>query len=224
MARFELPGMIFKSKKAAFEYTKAILNEAVPGKLLQGPREYMARAVLGMHPSCGEKLNGYKLEDVKLLVREVSEPFASRCFFLIRPDGSMIDWSYLVCFGRAPHLPMGVPIDRIEEASRRAVDPDVFAYKQMRYAGAEVIACDETGEPVLFREAHVDHAEPWPFAAILKAFLAEHGPCALHDMGLYLVFADPADAQAFREFHNARAVLRLVHRDVNLRGRGNGQG
>jgi hypothetical protein len=61
-----------------------------------------------------------------------------------------------------------------------------------------------------------DHGGEWPFARIVKVFVAIHGqPAVTREPCEGSRFDDPAVAEKFREFHNERAQLRIVHRNVN---------
>jgi hypothetical protein len=87
-------------------------------------------------------------------------------------------------------------------AMRRAVDGQI-ADARARLAGS---ACEWCGAPAA--DGDVDHADPWPFAAIVVAFREQHA-------GLYAT--DSRDGRTawldaeWPAFHAERARLRLLH-------------
>lgn len=81
--------------------------------------------------------------------------------------------------------------------------------------------CPVTGEKIE-DGGHVDHAPPWSFERIVDEFVKDNAIDV--ESVAYLdgdgqtqsVFADPALARSFAEYHRARAKLRLVSKHANL--------
>lgn len=155
----------FPTKRAAIEAVRQILQGAPLARRFAGREADLIRAVFDMHPARDEKLAGFALDSVAFTVREVELPYATqRCFYVERPDGAAIDFSFRVALGLAPQTP------QVAEAARAAVAETIVAYKLERFAGRDVMPYDATGVPVAFADAHVDHAGP--FAAIVRAPLS----------------------------------------------------
>jgi hypothetical protein len=66
----------------------------------------------------------------------------------------------------------------------------------------------------------VDHAPPWPFSRIIDAWLETHEP-VIEEMAAGDQLA-PASERSFLHFHDARAKLRIVDRDLNSRWQAHG--
>ena len=104
--------------------------------------------------------------------------------------------------------------------------PDIRAYRDARLAAGPQ-RCDVSGELSTPFNLNVDHAGEWPFRRIVEEFVewaAREGlSLRLAQSGIFTVeFANPRATQAFRDFHNARATLRLVTQEINQSWRGRG--
>lgn len=209
MATFCVGRRIFPRKSDAVDAVKAVLNGATLNRPLAGDDRELVQALLLMHPRADLKAAAGV---AGIVVRQITyrPGIIQRCFHVIHPDGSETDFSYRQCFGMAPRD------GGIAEAARYVVWPDIIAYKSARFGSAETIPCDVTGSLVLFAEADVDHAPPWPFSRILREFLAIEGRPDLRDEGVRMVFADEGVGERFKRFHDERAVLRVVYRPVNM--------
>jgi hypothetical protein len=113
--------------------------------------------------------------------------------------------------------PVGASID---EACRYAVAESIQDFKCQVFDSQDNVRCAETGKLVSFEDSDVHHAGPWGFKRIVNAFIEEYGEPAVWkrangDFGSE--FVDEADAIRFREFHDARAILQIVSRDVHYR-------
>lgn len=203
----------YPNRAAAVKAVSAILQGASAEKRLDGATGAVITALFQSHPSAPEKAPAGV---VAHLVRRIEyrPGIWQRCFFAVRPDGSEVDWSYRVALGVAPAGPT------LEEAAREAVSEQVAAYKAMRFGSRDCMPCDLTGKDVAFPNAHVDHAPPWPFVEILRAFVLEGGAPRLLPVEPWgTAFADPADRARFLAFHDACATLRILDGKVNI-GRG----
>ena len=106
-----------------------------------------------------------------------------------------------------------------------------------RYADDEIISapaehadaegrveCEISGVRLAEKEAHLDHAEP-TFGHMVVVFRAERGwhdtiPHGVlttpDDNQMTTTFVDPDIAEAFRQFHQDRATLRVISAKENL--------
>jgi hypothetical protein len=145
-------------------------------------------------------------------------------FWVRRVDGSETDFSYIAAVqGRPKSGPQ-----EFYDACRAAVAADLKAAKRRHFKmyGDELgrIPCELTNTLITIDQAHVDHAYP-TFGQLVLSFRAARGwqheapagtltPPA--DMQNTTTFADPAVADAFRNFHHAAAILRIVSGTKNL--------
>jgi hypothetical protein len=203
----------FPNRTAAAKTVSRILQSATLNTELGLFDAPLVSALFGMHPNALEKApDGAVAHLVRMI--EFRPGIVQRCFFAVRPGGSQVDWSYRVAMGLAPSGPT------LQEAAREAIYPDIAAYKASRYGTADAIPCDLTGAMIPFAEAHVDHAPPWPFVEIMRAYVRERGAPALRGREPWgCDFVDPAERDAFIAFHHERAVLRILDGKVNI-GRG----
>lgn len=210
MAKFALGEVTYPRKKDAVAEVRRILYAALINAPIFGQDFDTVYAVLQRHPSFIEKtLKGVDA----LTVREVEfrPGIIQRCFFIVHPDGSATDFSFLVALGMAPSGPT------LAAAARHAVYPGMHAFKMRHFGTADTAPCSISGEPVSFKDAHVDHAPPWQFSKIVEAFAKEHGvPEVVDQDGVRIVFADEQDAQRFVSFHDERAALRVVSAKINM--------
>ncbi|TAU13816.1 DUF3223 domain-containing protein [Rhizobium leguminosarum] len=151
--------------------------------------------------------------------------FTSPGFWILRTDGSITDFSYVSAV-------RGVPKTLSEEfydACRNAIGPELLATKQRYFKEFSDVEgrlpCDLTDMPLIYSEAELSHAVP-SFGKIVADFKASQGWDASIPLGVLTQsadaqistsFIDPAISAAFRTFHHARAVLRIVatKRDPN---------
>ena len=198
------------NKTAAGKRLSVVLQSAPIGRALQGANAALVGDAFTMHPDAPQKApHGAAGHLVRQI--EYRGGIFQRCFFVVWPDSTEVDWSYRVAIGLAPSGPT------FQEAAREAIAPYVQAYKATRYGSADSIGCDLSGDPVKHADAHVDHAPPWPFVEILRAYIRDHGVPAI--VGREPWGCDFADAEArdrFLRFHHDRAVLRILDAKLNI--------
>ncbi len=131
----------------------------------------------------------------------------ARGFWIRQTSGAYLDFGIEACLG-PPNARRS-----INRACRTAILPDIRAYRDSltwpRF-------CAVSGEPIDRDDHHVDHAPPFLFNVIVDAFLVLYPDPPVADEGTFYRFAEEVHTDAFREFHNARAVLRAVSAKTNL--------
>lgn len=210
MAKFTLGNTTYPRKKDAVAEVRRILHAALINAPLAGDDLAIIRAVLEMHPSFPEKTaKGIGALTVRQV--EFRPGIIQRCFFILHTDGTATDFSFLVALGMAPSGPT------LAAAARHAVYPGMHSFKMQHFGTADTAPCAISGEPIPFKDAHVDHAPPWQFAKIVQAFAQEHGvPEVVDQDGVRIVFANDQDAERFVAFHDERASLRVVSAKINM--------
>jgi hypothetical protein len=145
-------------------------------------------------------------------------------FWLIREDGSGTDFSFL----RAAEGKVNGPSRDFCNAARHAIRLDTILAKKRHFDkyGDEFgrVECELTGVMVTNSESHLDHV--WPFfGQLVVGFRAARGwseeiPNGViswpSDGQLTAVFQDPSVEEAFRKFHHAQAITRIVSKQANL--------
>lgn len=142
---------------------------------------------------------------------------------VIRQSGRLallfsVDSSYRLLLLRLERMTQETPSIRLSNALRQAVFNDTQQIKAGWFAAGEV-RCALTGAVLEHSTCDADHAPPWTFAAIVRAWpkpsMVRYRANLEHDISL---LADPALVEDFRTFHNARAVLRPLHWRLNRFG------
>jgi hypothetical protein len=195
----------FGSRAAAQRDVQACINGARLGEPLASAQYELARALLEMHPQRDDKL----ARGCAAIVVVIAEGFTTRCLAVVGDEGTAEEFSWRVALGIVPCTPS------LAAACRTAVAETVARFRTESFARGPV-RCATSGAGVESETAHVDHAPPWTFAAIVDAFSAAHPDLKPIHQGTMDVFATDAEAELFRRFHDARAVLRIVHRRENL--------
>jgi len=114
------------------------------------------------------------------------------------------------------------------DACRAAVAEEILAAKKAFFEehgdAAGQVPCELTGNVMSFGEAHVDHAYP-KFGHLVVTFRAARGWHEVIPEGVLTraqdgqtttMFEDAAIAEAFRQFHRATAMVRVIARGQNL--------
>lgn len=227
-APIELGGIAYPTQKAAGDFVRTLLHGEPLNTPLVGNAHIVLLDLLQRHPDASEKVGaGVKHFEV----RENSAQFVkvTKGFWIVRLDGSEIDFSYLICLkGQSRSLE-----EQFALSCRDAVRGDIQLFKQTYFAENEdeegFVVCPISGELILWEWAHVDHGPPLPFDMIVKEFLEslrlegfvlDDATFSKDGEHLYTTFADLAMAQRFRLYHNTRCQqsgnLRLVSQTVNL--------
>lgn len=137
-------------------------------------------------------------------------------------DGRWIAWSYRSAMHGLTRGSNGYALSEFTKGCRVAVRGETLGAKRVAFGDALTATCAVSGQSISWEDAHVDHAPPWEFARIVSEFLRE----SQIDLESFRVVEGrlPDDIAArFATYHNARAILRVVHKDVNcglLRRRG----
>ena len=203
----------FKTKGEAKERARTILKETAMGEFVADEHLPFMSSLFWMHPDALEKAEG---EDFpRFLVG--GNGFGYRCFYVVRDDGSMTDFSFNICIDGKRSKEQDFKI-----ACRHVIGDDIKKAKKIALA-AQMGLCAVSGEPCTIKDSHLDHAEPWTFQKIMEHFIFVHGidVGAVEYVsgtitGTLTKFLDDKLAQTFRDFHNERAVLRVVTKHVNL--------
>lgn len=136
------------------------------------------------------------------------------CIVITRVDGSRMALCRDRCIDEREY-------QRFSRACRVAAFDSVQAWRQARFASGECLTCALSGDELTPDTADADHVRPWTFATIVAAFRMRVGIAATRAKSSDYdcpVFVDPDIAGAFRGFHDERAELRLVRRDLNRGG------
>jgi hypothetical protein len=207
----------YSSKGAAIEALRAI-RDALPDRapLLDDDAVDLLMGVVAAHPQAAEKVG----VGIAGFFAAKSPDFPSRCFYLIRTDGSETEFSWNEAITPTQ------PIFRLRMACRNAIEDQKTAFKNREWPRSEsgTKVCAITGEWFDRASAHVDHQPPKTLARLVDDWLAAEGVSISDvmidhtgDLRSVDTFADDCQRDSWRAFHTAHANLRVVSAAGNLR-------
>ncbi len=141
----------------------------------------------------------------------------NRHFVVHRVDGSSTDFSFKNCIEGPSHRN-----DRLG-ALREAIAPQTTRFKQLAFEKVPRVRCAMEGTWIEFADAHVDHATPRTFAALVAKWLQSES-LDLDDVTitppgdnqLVAELADASQRRSWTTFHEKHAALRMVSSRANL--------
>lgn len=204
----------FPSMTKATEYVKQILNHsdyAHEGAKLSGDDDSFMRELIFLHPDAENKI-GVGVNHIE--IRRNPDFPTTRCFFIVRPDGSSTEFSYGKCIAQK-----NTHLSNLKRAFRDAVAEDVSASRERLLRSEEVRALIAQQELI-----HMDHFDP-TFDCLVGKFIlqrpdVEWKQVEFEGLGVdnssTVTFQDRELGAQFRAFHSAHAKLRPVTRLENL--------
>lgn len=198
----------YPKKKDKQERAKAVLNDATLGDRLGERDTQFMLGLLAGHPDLTQKVG---IGVVGIDVR--SALHGTRCFHVLRADGSSTDFSYLKCLA-AP-----TPTQDVRAACRNALTADM-ALKKAYFLALPEPTCQLTGMPIDADNSHVHHGPPM-FDVLVDGWVETVGGYdavagnLLNGDNVYGNELCEIDAHAWLRYHNAKAQLLLVHRSAN---------
>jgi hypothetical protein len=212
MAKYTLGGREYRSKAAARSEFQRILHDTPLGRPIEGDDAELVGLLIseGRHPEAAEKI-GPGVAGV--VVRPAS--YGQRCFWLLRVDGTEVDFSYLT----ALNGPANVKTE-VVWALREEIGAQIQAFRDETAPVSLCELCLQPADGVV----HVDHAEP-TFDQLATRFAEAAGGwdgISVECVGAYgRRLKDRGLAEVWRVYHLRDARLRVVHASCNLsRARG----
>jgi len=190
----------FKTKKMAKDHYKEMLNRYDLGEFLCEMDKEELYWLLVMHPDSETKLGCGVLNFV---VRKTDK--GTRCFHIVRFDGSEENFSYLKCID-------GEVSDghRFRVACRMAIYNDMLEYRRENYKGDDIDSMC------------VDHVYPLTFDRLVYNYLQSRNIVARdveydgkNNYGHE--FMDKELKEDFRDYHKEVANLQIIDRKLNLK-------
>lgn len=205
----------FKFKKDAISYFKNILDSYEPTQTVSENDFKDLVGLIENRPDKDQKI-GCGIESIQVI--EVR--FKTKCFELIRTDGSKEVFSYRNSINGKSN-----PLTKFSKTCRETISEDLrnvkLAYFK-KFSKKGEVKCQETGELCKWEELNVDHPQPNTFSVIVDRFIEVHSIdinavqyTEIMD-GVYH-FTDIELAENFKKYHRDKANLRLVVRGKNLR-------
>jgi hypothetical protein len=217
MARkgYTVCGEFFKTKAAIRERVRSILYAYPTGTRVSSKDSAFLLELLHNHPNAEEKIGcGVEAFEVR------QESSISRCFYLIRIDGSTENFSYEKLLSPPTRLAV------FKAVCRTLVYRQVLRFKSAHFRQHARedgrVQCPITRKWIMQEEAHVDHIPPDTFAKLLANFTAQYDIDAekieIQDSGSSIgkTFADADLTENWMRYHEMNAKLRVVSTLANL--------
>ncbi|MBD2294630.1 DCL family protein [Anabaena sphaerica FACHB-251] len=205
----ELGGIPFRTLKDRDLHIRSILNQGV--RVLSGQELALAFDLLLLHPDADNKIGtGVKQIEVKC-----SRQGTHYCFWVVREDDSIDDFSYEKCKSKMERL-----IEkRRESAYREAIQKQITDYRFLDRKSNQ--SCDHPG-CTSSEKIQVDHQHP-SFKELVSAFEKDQNNIPTEfDEALGTIYSkrfresDSAYREAWQEYHKKHATLRLLCKTHNL--------
>ncbi len=200
--KYVVGGEGFANKKALTERVRHILHQSPLGPV-HGQDGRFLRAFFRWHPNPAKR--AHELAEVRIGRSELG----SRCFLLVRRDGTVCDASYKKPLQALTNLP--VRKISVVQAMRAAIQDQINEFRA-HHPDPER-AYDTTNW-------QVDHEYPRTFKRLVEVFLSEQGlefndiEPASKDFQAGAELPEPLSSR-WSEFHRKHARLRLLPREVN---------
>lgn len=204
----------FKSKADAKNHARAIMARHAVGEPITGVDELFLRDLITCHPEAIQK-TGCGISYFTSQIDPVWK--TTRCFVIVRNDGSTTDFSFHTCIDGNDHR------KDVLHALRHAVADQIITFQRCAFACGVPIVCPYTGERLSASACHVDHVPPDTFLQLVGRWMAQE---SLQYPDLKLV--DNADNQwvrilkddslssSWQRFHICNANLRIISPVANL--------
>lgn len=223
--RYTISGVEFKNKVQITKFIRNIVSKYKIGSYLDKDDFIFMCALLEYHPGKEKKI-GCGIE--KIVLR--SNMYNTVGFMIVREDDTEVDFSWVKIVNKylnnktEESKRYDYEMSSFVKACREVVFDDIRRFKvnYFRVNGEDGVApCQETGEMISYSDAHVHHSiihfkqivDEWVKTFSVNIFNIEIG--GYEDMSDTHYFVDKDIEQCFRDFHNLKATLRVVCKEVH---------
>lgn len=204
-------GETFKTQKDLIQRIRQIRDSVRICEDIKGEEADFLSELFRRHDDYEEKSG----EGIVRIFVDYESVYNTKCFYVERTDGSIVDISYMSCLSAKKET----DLRKFTEACRNAIKGQIDAF---RSAIVYPIKCPYTGKELLNdRETHIDHAPPYTFKRIRDTFIDEYGVdlkkvTYLTGVNVGTYFDDLKIEPTFRAYHRIKAHLRAVSKEANL--------
>ena len=214
MAKSILIGLMsFPSKKAAKDYVRCIRDRYADGDRISRQDDEFLRDLINLHSEKEEKI------DAGIAYFTVGPDLhwgTTKCFYLVRHDGSSSDFSFKNCIDGKNH------IEDVLAGLRHAVSDQITLFKMKEFAKGQAPYCPFDKTLLTESNCDVDHVAPATFKALVESWRVENN-LSLDEIQL----VDNADNQwvrslrdsrlieSWQQFHARKATLQIISKRAN---------
>lgn len=204
----------FATKKDALTHYKTILNSYDFEEELTANDFNDIMNLLEIHPRVKEKI-GVGIEYVRI----AKVQYNTKSFELVRIDGS----TEFISYTKRINAPK-TNFTKFREACRQAVQDDLRNIKLeyfKKHSKKGKVKCQESKELAKYEELNVDHRQPNTFSVIVDRFI-ELKKIDIEKIEYIGIGGGPNELkddklkQEFRMYHQDKANLRIVKKNLNL--------
>ena len=219
--KFKLLDNTFKTKAEFKKFVKTILNKYdIDGVIDDTDFQYISE-LLKRHPEYEKKIgSGIK----HIVIRTDGKWGKTRCFHILRTDGSQTDFSYINCIDNdISREPMKMYKASARSAVKKQISSFLSNYITQTKDYADNVISQKSNTKINTKDATVDHIPPMTFDKIANDFLQikQLDPSQIEYMGFgdnqyHKEFREEAIKVEFEEYHRKVAKLRVISRHENL--------
>jgi len=189
---WNIQGKQYKRQEDLREDVKNILHAYKDGEYLSNEHMAFMLDLLNYHENAEIKTGC----GIWSMFVKVNMPYKTKCFHLVRLDGTTTDFSYIMCLKTKPES----RLSKFKSACRQAVDKDILEKKEGK----------------LYLEAH--HAGVNTFNKIVNDFISENNIDVFRveiigiteDNVVQDKFKSTEFAEKFRDYHKSKATIVLL--------------
>jgi len=203
----------FPTKSAAKLAVREVLNGYRLGETLTGDRDVFVRDLIALHPATEDKI-GCGIHHLEIGLDP--DYGTTRCFHIVRTDGSSTDVSYIKCVDGENRRQL------VRPALRNAILPQILHFKERQFSNG-VQRCPYTNEFLKYETCHVDHLPPMTFETLVTEWLkltglseADIQITGREDNNSARYMTKEEQIASWTAYHQSHGRLRLLSRRGNL--------
>lgn len=225
--KIKIGNIEFPSISSARNEVRRILHEHEIGTPIENSHDFLF-ALLLLHPEVDQK-NGVGVAHFEVRNNKVWGHKTTRGFWIVRIDGSCIDFSFEACL-----TGKGKTFDQnLRQAARYAIRRSLHEAKTALFekpSTSVTVKCDVSDRFLLWEEAEIDHKAPFTFEVIFSAWKVSlnsneekqlESAVSQDDYSIQAVFINDLIKYSWVSFHtrfcNKYGCLRVVSKEVHRR-------
>jgi|SRR3990167_3020673 len=203
----KISGQSFKSKAELARKCQELQNLYFQKGNIEGEDRIFLEALFNQHPRKESKLK----TGIFAVYCDLAPLKATKCFWILRNDGSNIDISWNRCINKEDSR------NEVLRVMRRAVADQIIEFKKKIFGDQEVVPSAISGILLKWNDVHIDHFNP-SFIIIAEHWIGDRNWSEIqidHSNNL-AEFTNAADCRSWSDYHKENAHLRVISITENL--------